>query len=88
MSASQCSTYLVKEILHQVCNAYIVEMPMSQQKFLEVLEFGNGVVTVPHCLTTLFPLDTWNSNKHHTLLYTSHTFSTTSIQHVTIPKTN
>lgn len=49
---------LVKEILHQVCNADIVEMPMSQQELLEVLEFGDGVIAVPHSLTTLFTFDT------------------------------
>lgn len=49
--------YLVKEILHQVCNANIVEMTMSQQKFLEMLDFGDGVITVPHCLPTLLTLN-------------------------------
>lgn len=49
---------LVKEILHQVCNADIVEMSMSQQELLEVLEFGDGVIAVPHSLTTLFTFDT------------------------------
>ena len=52
------AAYLVKEVLHQVCNANIVEMPVSQQKFLEVLEFGDGIITVPHCLSTLFTFDT------------------------------
>lgn len=50
--------YFVKEILHQVCNANIVEMAMSKQKFLEVLEFGDGIIAVPHCLPALFTLNT------------------------------
>lgn len=55
---SMTGSNLVKEILHQVCNANIVEMSMSQQELLEVLEFGDGVIAVPHSLTTLFTLDT------------------------------
>lgn len=61
------STYLIKEILHQVCNANIVEMPMSQQKFLEVLQFGDGIITVPHRLSTLFPLNAWNTKAQNKL---------------------
>lgn len=59
--------YLVKEILHQVCNANVVKMAMSKQKFLEVLEFGDGIIAVPHCLPALFTLNAWNTkNKCHT----------------------
>lgn len=50
-------SYLVKKILYQMCDANIVKMPMSQQKFLEVLEFGDSIITVSHCLPTLFTLD-------------------------------
>lgn len=52
------SSYLVKEILDQMSNANVVEMTMCQQKFLEVLDFRDGIITVPHCLPTLFALDT------------------------------
>lgn len=74
--------YLVKEILHQVCNANVVKMAMSKQKFLEVLEFGDGIIAVPHCLPALFTLNAWNTkNKCHThhQVYPSFGFRTTSV---------
>lgn len=63
---------LVEEILHQVCNADIVKVSMSQQELLEVLQFWDGIIAVPHSLTPFFTFDTWrvrnnNNKKNHSL---------------------
>lgn len=50
-------TYLVEEVLYQMGDADIVQVSVGQQQFLEVLKLRNGVVTVPHSLPTLFPLN-------------------------------
>lgn len=55
--------YLVEEVLHKFRDAYVVVVSMDEQHLLEVFELGDGVVTVPHCLTTLFTHDTWRSTQ-------------------------
>lgn len=50
--------YLVEEVLHKFRDAYVVIVSMDKQHLLEVFEFRDGVVTVPHCLTTLLTHDT------------------------------
>lgn len=55
--------YLVEEVLHEFRDAYVVVVSVDEQHLLEVFELGDGVVTVPHCLTTLFTHDTWRSTQ-------------------------
>ena len=60
MRALPASVYLVEEVLHQVCDADVVEVAVSQQQLLQVLQFGDGVVAVPHRLAALLTLDAWS----------------------------
>lgn len=49
--------HLVEEVLHKFRDAYVVIVSMDKQHLLEVFELRDGVVTVPHCLTTLLTHD-------------------------------
>ena len=42
MRALPASAYLVEEVLHQVCDADVVEVAVSQQQLLQVLQFGDA----------------------------------------------
>lgn len=50
--------HLVEEVLDQLGDAYVVIVSVDKQHLLEVLELGDGIVAVPHCLATLFTHDT------------------------------
>ena len=61
----ETGAYLVEEVLHQVGDADVVQVPVSQQELLQVLEFGDGVVAVPDGLAALFTLYTWGDGGTH-----------------------
>lgn len=53
------SRHLVEEVLHEFGDAYVVIVSVDEQHLLEVFELWDGVVAVPHCLTTLLTHDPW-----------------------------
>lgn len=56
--AQSSTSYLIKEVLHQLGYPNVIKMPVHKQHLLQVLELRDCIVTVPGGLPALLPNDT------------------------------